>query len=334
MVTGEATQQQNPNPPLTLSELNKRLLKASQHYKAEIDLSLYVERFAISFEPTPEVVSHLRANGAHQHLINAIKRAAEKQITSTARKVGEITAKTSDPFLEKTRKAMHEYLADLPDFLCQQVVERYYDLGGFGIWNSFDRLTYELMYNSGRESYTPINSVNRPVTRSMEQVRGTYSTGDFAVGLASLFDPKTQARFNAAGKEWLDKRQTLVYDFRVPLETSTLEVNAEGEQAITAGYSGTVWIDEETQQILRMDCAADDLPESVSVTSSESSVRYGIVKLQNLRGDFFLPLRAEFFIADQRQKHFFRNVIYFNSYRKFETSIKILDDPIPPLKKP
>jgi hypothetical protein len=334
MAIGGENWQQSSNLPLNLSEFNGRLLKANQSYKAELDLAVYVERFGVSFEPTPEVVSHLRMNGAHQHLIITIKRAVEKLTASSARKSKAITTNTSDPFIEKTRKAVREYLADLPDFVCQQVTERYYDLGGFGAWNSFDTLTYELMYNGGLESYTPINPVNRPVTRPLEQVRGPYSTGDFAAGIAALFDPKTKAVFTAAGKEWLDKRQTLVYDFHVPLETSNLEVKAEDEEAIVVGYSGTVWVDEETRHILRVDQAADDLPESSSVTSSESSVKYGIVKIRNLNGDFFLPLCAEFLIADQRQKHFFRNVISFNSYRRFETSIKFLDDPAPPLKKP
>lgn len=334
MIAEGAVQQKRFDPRLTLPEFNKLLLKASQSYKAELDLAVYVEQYGIAFDPTPEVTASLRTNGAHQYLINTVKRVAERLAVSATRKAKAISASDADPFLEKTRKAVGEYLDNLPDFICQQVVERYYDLGGFGVWNKFDTLTYELMYNGGLESYTPVNLVNRPITRRMEQARGSYSTGDFAAGLASLFDPKTQAVFKAAGKERLGERQTLVYDFRVPLETSDLEVKAENEQAIIAGYSGTVWIDEETQQILRMDQATDQLPESLSVTSSEGSVRYGRVKIQNLRGGFFLPLHAEFLIADQRQKNFFRNVISFNSYRKFETDIKILDDPIPLPKKP
>ena len=120
----------------------------------------------------------------------------------------------------------------------------------------------------------------------------------------------------------------------MPVESSNWEVKAEGESAIITGYSGAVWIDEETKRVLRMDQAADDLPKDFPVTSSESYVNYGIVKVRGLGADFLLPVRAEFIIADRRQKHYFRNLIYFKSYRKFETDIKILDDPPPPLKKP
>ncbi len=334
LISDVSTQQQNPNQPLTLQELNQRLRQSAGHYKAEAELAVDIERFGITFDPTFDVVSRLRANGAHQHLINTIKRAAEKLPAPSERKVVAIGAQTSDPFIEEARKVARKYLDDLPDYICQQVVERYYDLGGYGTWNRFDTLTYELTYNRGRESYNPINVADRPVTRPIEQMRGAYSTGDFAYGIAALFDPETKTIFKPAGRERLDNRQTLVYDFRVPLESSNWEVKAEGEPAIVAGYSGAVWIDEETKQVLRIDQAADDLPKGFPVTNSESSVNYGIVKVRGLDADFLLPIRAEFIIADRRQKHYFRNLIYFKSYRKFETDIKILDDPPHQLKKP
>jgi len=333
-IPSASTQQQNPGPPLTLQRLDELLRQSTGRNMAEADFAAYVERFGITFDPTFDVISRLRVNGARQHLINTIKRAAEKSLASSGRKVVAIDAQTSDPFIEETRKAVREHLDNLPDFICQQVVERYYDLGGYGTWSSFDTLTYELTYNRGRESYNPINVEDRPVTRPIEQTRGAYSIGDFASGIAGLFDPETKTVFKPAGKERLDNRDTLVYNFRVPLESSNWEVKAESEPAIIAGYSGTVWIDKETKRVLRVDQAADDLPKDFPITNSESSVHYGTIKVRGLDVEFLLPIRAEFIIADRRQKHYFRNLIYFKSYRKFETDIRILDHPSPPPKKP
>jgi hypothetical protein len=52
--------------------------------------------------------------------------------------------------------------------------------------------------------------------------------------------------------------------------------------------------------------------------------------------DFLLPTRAEFIIADRRQKRYFRNLIHFKFYRKFETDVKLGDEitPAPPQKPP
>ncbi len=327
------SQDQNPNQPLTVQALNLLLRREVGRNMTEADLAVRVERLGIAFDPAPDVVSRLRANGAHQNLINTVKRAAEKLSANAV--LGNTVATTGarqDAFIEEVRKVVREYVDELPDFICQQVVERYYDLDGSGAWERGDTLTYELTYNRKRESYKPVNSVGRPVTKSLEEAGGAYSTGDFASRLAAIFDAETKAVFKPAGRERLGNRQTLLYDFRVPQESKTLTVKAEGAPAIIAGYSGTVWIDAETKRVLRIDQAVDDLPKGYPVTHSESSVDYDVIKLRGLEMDFLLPTRAEFIIGDRRTKQQSRNLLYFKFYRKFETDIKISDDPVPPNK--
>jgi len=320
------------NQPMTLPELNKLLRQSVGRNMTEAVLALQIERVGIAFDPTPEVISRLRANGAHQHLINTIKRAAEK--LSASAKVVSLGTPPKDPFIEEVRKEVRDYLDELPDFICQEIIERYYDFEGRGAWDRADTLTYELTYNRKRESYKPINVVGKPVTRPLGQTGGAYSTGDFASGLASLFDQETKTIFKPAGKERLGNRMTHLYDFTVPKATSKLVVKAEGAPELISGYSGTVWIDAETKRVLRLEQALDDLPASYPVTNSESSVDYDTNKLRGLDVEFLLPIRAEFIIADRRQKHYFRNLIYFKFYRKFETDIKITEDPTPPPPNP
>lgn len=315
-----------PTQPVTLQDLNRLLRQSVGRNLTEAELALAIERVGIAFDPTPEAVSRLRANGAHQNLINTIRRIDEK-LKNAAGKVAPIGPAAKDPFIEETRRAVRDYLDELPDFICQQVVERYYDFEARGAWDKADTLTYELTYNRKKESYKPINSVGRPVTKPLEQSGGAYSTGDFASGLNALFDETSRTVFKPAGRERLGNRQTVLYDFTVPQESSKLQVSADTAQTIVAGYSGTVWIDEENKRVLRIDQAVDDLPKSYPVTNSESSVDYDVVKLRGLDIDFLLPIRAEFIIADRRARRYFRNILYFKFYRKFETDIKITSDP-------
>lgn len=319
--------------PLTLSEFNILLRRNVGRNMTEADLAVHVERVGIAFDPTPEVIGRLRANGAHPHLLNTIKRAAEK-LSASAGKVTPIGEPKPDPFLEEARKNVRDYLEELPDFICQQVVERYFDVEGRGAWDKADTLTYELTYNRKRESYKPVNAVGRPLTRSLEKSGGAYSTGDFASSLAALFNPDTKTVFKTAGKERLGNRPTLIYDFHVPKETSQLTIKAEGAPEIIAAYSGSVWIDEEKKLVLRIEQAVDDLPKSYPVTNSESIIDYDMVKLRGIDVESLLPTRAEFIIADRRQRHYFRNLILFKFYRKFETDIKFVDEPTPPQPPP
>src|SRR5215468_7297573 len=319
--------------PLTLQALNIMLRREVGRDMTEADLATRIERFGIAFDPTSDAVSRLRANGAHQNLINAVKRAADK-LSASAGKVVITGPQSTDPIIEETRKIVRDYLDELPDFICQQDIQRYFDNEGSGAWEKADTLVYELTYNRKHESYKPINSVGRPVTRPLDDVKGAYSTGDFASGLASLFDLESKAVFKPAGKEQLGKRQTVLYDFRVPKESSKLVLKAEGAESLIVGYSGTIWIDADSKKVLRIDQAIDDIPKSNPVTNSESSVDYDFIKLRGLDVDFLLPTSAEFIIADRRQKHYFRNLIHFKFYRKFETDVKIIDDTTTPPQKP
>jgi hypothetical protein len=324
-VLSGSAQQRAANEPLTLSELNNLLRRSVGRDMTEGDLASRIERVGIAFDPTPEIINRLRTLGAHPHLLNTIKRAAEK-LTSAAGDVVTTRVTPPDPVIEEARKIVRDYLDDLPDFICQQEITRYIDTGTGG-WEKADVLVYELTYNRRRETYKPVNSLGRPLTKPIDQVGGATSTGDFASMLASLFRPETKALFKPAGTEKLGTRQTVIYDFRVPRATSELSIKSNGVPPIIAGYSGSVWIDAETKRVLRIEQAADDLPRDYPVTQAERTVDYDIVKLRGLDVEFLLPIRAEVIIGDRRERHFSRNMIYFKFYRKFETDVKIVDDP-------
>jgi hypothetical protein len=317
----------DPNQPLTLQELHNLLRRSVGRDMTEGDLAARLDRVGIAFDPTPEVIGRLRSAGAHPHLINAVKRAGEKL---AAAPVAVTRVEVADPVVEEVRKNVLEYVEGLPDFICQEEITRYVDFGT-GAWQRADALSYELTYNRKRESYKPLNTLGRPLTRPLEQSGGAYSTGDFATALAVLFQPDTKASFKPAGKERLGNRNTLIYDFRVPQATSKLQIKAASAPPIIAGYSGSVWIDAETKQVLRIEQAADHLPRDYPVTQSEHSVDYDMVRLRGLDIEVLLPTRAEFIIGDRRQRQYARNLIYFKFYRKFETDIRIVDDP-PPVK--
>lgn len=317
-----------PDRPVTLPELNLLLKRSVGRDLTEAVLAAHIERIGIDFDPNAEAVKRLRANGAHQHLINTIKRQAEKLLDAGG-KVVRTGPPPVDPFIEETRRAVRDYLDELPDFICNQTVERYYDFESRGAWDKADTLTYELTYNRKRESYKPINAIGRPVTRALEQSGGAYSTGDFASGLASLFDVETRTIFKPAGKDRLGNHPTVLYDFTVEQPHSKLSLSADGAPTLIVGYSGTIWIDEESKRVLRIDQAVNDLPLSYPVTNSESSVDYDLIRLRGIEVDFLLPIRAEFIIADRRQRRYFRNLLSFKFYRKFETDIKIIDETPP-----
>lgn len=318
--------------PLTLSQLNILLRRQVGRDMTEGDIAARIDKFGIAFDPKPDVISRLRANGAHQHLINAIKRANERLIDAAGERAVSIRTAAPDPIIEEVRKNVMAYSDDLPDFICNQEITRYVDLEATGAWQKYDNLTYEVSYHKKSESYKPVNVIGRPVTLPLDQVGGATSSGDFGLRLSQLFNPDTKASFRAAGTDRLGARQTLIYDFTVAQPLSTWQIKSENLPPIIAGYSGTVWIDAETKRVLRIEMAADNLPRDYPVTQAEGSTDYDMVKLRGLEGEFLLPVRSETVMGDRRQRHFFRNISYYKFYRKFETDIKITDQDEKPEK--
>ncbi|MFN0121290.1 MAG: hypothetical protein ACKV2V_12395 [Blastocatellia bacterium] len=323
-----------PTEPLTLSQMHLLLRRSVGRDMTEGDLATLVERNGIAFDPNPEAISRLRANGAHQHLINAVRRANDK-LAAAAGEVISIRPGAPDPVIEETRQNVMAYSDELPDFVCNQEITRFADIDGTGAWDKYDTLTYEVAYHLKNESYKPLNALGRPVTLPLDQAGGATSSGDFGIRLAHLFSPETKANFKSAGKDRLGTRNALLYDFRVPLATSRWQISAENHKPIVAGYSGTVWIDAETKKVLRIELAADNLPRDYPVTQAEGSTDYDMVKLRGLEIDYLLPIRSEITIGDRKQRRSYRNISYYKFYRKFETGVKITDgdDEPPPAKE-
>jgi hypothetical protein len=331
---------QASNAPLTFQALNAMLIRDVGKRMTQADLAARIELYGIAFDPTPDAISQLRKIGARQHLINTIKRAADK-ISAPAGKVVATGRQPADPFIEETRKVVRDYLDELPDFICEQAVQRYVDWEGSGAWAKTDTKFFELTYNGKRESYKPIT---RPIERgkrtfaeAMAEVVGgcDLSSGiEFAEAMAEIFNPEIGTVLKPAGKERLGDRQAILYDFRVPKESSKLTVNVRGADRLIPGYSGTVWIDAETKKVLRISRVTDDLPVSYPVAYGETSVDYEMIKLSGLDADFLLPARAELVIHDRRGRVYCRNVMSFNLYRKFETDIKIEGAVTTPQKPP
>jgi hypothetical protein len=323
-----------PNEPLTLSQLNILLRRSVGRDMTEGDIAARIDKSGIAFDPKPDVISRLRANGAHQHLINAIKRANDRLIAAAGAPAVSIRAAAPDPVIEEVRKNVMNYSDDLPDFICNQEITRYADLEGSGAWQKYDNLTYEVSYHRKSESYKPVNVIGRPVTLPLDQVGGATSSGDFGLRLSQLFNPDSKASFRAAGTDRLGARQTLVYDFTVLQSSSTWQIKADNLPPIVAGYSGSVWIDAETKRVLKIEMAADNLPRDYPVTQAEGSTDYDMVKLRGLDMEFLLPIRSETIMGDRRQRHFFRNISYYKFYRKFETDVKVTDPDEKPPEKP
>ena len=223
-------------------------------------------------------------------------------------------------FLGAVRRRVANYTDNLPDFLCHRSTRRYERL--FQGWREKDQYEEELSYIDHEEHYELIsNSKNK----NYEQI-GTYSIGEYAAALQTMFAPEAGTTFQLDGPEKISDRQTIRVAYKVPRATSSLSISYEGNPFV-AGYDGFCWIDIQTHQVVQLTKRAMELPEEFPVKAANMKVSYNQIEIDgNL---FWLPVRAQLLlqvgILESTILHR-RNEIEFANYKRFSSGVRLISD--------
>jgi hypothetical protein len=237
------------------------------------------------------------------------------------------TARLSQlPLIEQARFHALRSADDLPDFIVTQTIRRMVR-DGRGQWQTRDTLETEVRVEGGRERVELLSINGRTTQRRFEDVGGATSVGDFSGQLAAPFLPSTNTRFREAKRERYRGRVCRVYDFVVPRANSgytlTVRLSDGTPQRIQVGYQGSLWVDEDTKRVLRIEHTATDIPPGFPMSQVESAVDYDWVTI--LGKNYWMPLTAETIQVSDAYRQAFRNVSEFRNYRKFEGDIKIIE---------
>lgn len=231
------------------------------------------------------------------------------------------TAPPEDKLLQRAIEAAASYADTLPNFLCQQFTTRYQSENPRTGWTPLDVVSADVTYENGKESYKNIKINSKAVTKSMDDIGGSRSTGEFSSILLDIFSPDTAADFRRAGADTIAKRSAVMYRFQVKRENSHWRIESPSQLYFPA-ISGTLWIDSETARVLRIEMQSKGMPQAFPFDTTETAVDYDFVKLTTLQG-FLLPVDAEVLSCQRGSNLCSRNRIEFRNYRKFgaESSI-------------
>jgi hypothetical protein len=238
---------------------------------------------------------------------------------ATATRLADTSAAGSVPVQEdsivvKARAAAVEFAGSLPNFFCRQLTTRYESDRPKDGWQALDTISADVAYEDGHESYTNVK-VGSKAQKSMEDVGGNWSTGEFASLLDDLFDPGTAATFRKTGTDTIAGRGATTFNFEVARERSHWRVTVGGQLYYPA-FRGTIWVDRETSRVLRLEMQSRNVPVLFPLSKVEEAVDYEFVRLATAQ-PFLLPTNSEVLSCDQGSPHCTRNRIEFRNYRKF-----------------
>jgi hypothetical protein len=220
-----------------------------------------------------------------------------------------------DPLILRARAAAETFSQSLPNYVCRQVMARFASGTRADDWKAQDVVTAEVVYENGREDYRNVQINGKTVKRGMEELSGSWSTGEFGSILRDLFSRSTAARFSLRKEAVIAGRTAAVYGYEVERPNSHWEVRM-ASQSVRPAYRGAVWIDKETGRTLRIEMEAADLPAAFPVDKAETTNDYEFVRLGDSR-QYLLPVRAETLTCERGTSRCALNKIDFRNYRKY-----------------
>jgi hypothetical protein len=202
----------------------------------------------------------------------------------------------------------------LPNFVCQQMTTRYMEQSKSDGWQALDIVTAKVIYENGKESYQEITVGGKRTGKSMLDLGGSTSTGEFASTLQSLFSPRSQTDFKFVQSTTIGSTPAAIYDFKVALPNSDWFIKVGG-QALKPAYSGSVWINRSTGEVRRIEMQADRIPQDFPLDSVQWAVDYDVVRLGT--GSFLLPVHAENLSCQRGTTICSKNAVDFRDYHKY-----------------
>jgi len=224
--------------------------------------------------------------------------------------------------LDLARHYALNYAASLPDFLCNQLVQRSEDPRGDGRWRPLDTLNIKVSYFDHKEEYKLIEVDGRPTVVDYQFMGGTISTGEFGTRLLAVFAKPSKALFGWKGWAHVRHRKVAVFTYQIARENSGNVVQlgpvSTGPNAIVIAYHGEVAVDPETHAVLRVSLTGD-LPPRFPITACHSWVEYDYREVAG--HEYLLPVESQTGLSAGRYRS--SNRIVFHEYRKFQTDATI-----------
>ena len=224
-----------------------------------------------------------------------------------------ITRSGSD-LIDRTREWSATFTNGLPNFVCQQMTTRYMEQSKASGWEALDVVTAKVVYEDGKEDYKEITVGGKRTNKSMLELGGSTSTGEFASTLRSLFSAASRADFKLYQSTSLHGVAAAIYDFKVALPNSDWFITV-GSQTLRPAYSGSVWIDKATAQVRRIEMQAEKVPKDFPMDSMEWAVDYDEVPLGTAK--FLLPVHAENLSCQRGSTVCMKNTVDFRDYHKY-----------------
>ncbi len=328
------TAAQTQQPPLTSREVVALVYKLPQHPELRDNIVEEIRKRGIGFPLTDGMRSLVATkSGSDALLRRTLEEAERRRVNPTT------SALPPDPeaqaLLDRTRAATLEAAAAMPDFIVKQLIRRSRAYGTTNNWIPQDNLTIAVGYRANAGEEYKVLAVNgMPLSQEAIQTRdyskdvapGATSSGvEYISAVADVFKPVSKTEFKLSDTDLIHGRRTLVFEYEIERPFSQLTLRAGDSASTTVGSRGRMWIDRETNRVLRFEQIATEIPGDFPITAASTVIDYDWVTISENK--YLLPSFSQILLTTTNRSMTIqsRNEIRFRCYQKFGAELKVID---------
>jgi hypothetical protein len=329
-----AIAQNSQTTPLTSRELVALVYQLPKHPDMRDEVVEEIRQRGIGFPLTDGMRSLVASKSGNDVLLRRTLEEAERRRVNPAASARPPDAEATQ-LLDQTRVATLAAADAMPDFIVKQLVKRSVAYGTTSNWLPQDNLTIAVGYRATAGEQYKVLAVNGiPTGPEVKESRdyskdvapGTTSSGvEYISAVADVFKPSSQTEFKLADTDLIQGRRTLVFEYQIAKPFSQLNLKADNASA-NVGSRGRVWIDRETNRVLRFEQIATEIPGDFPITAASSLIDYDWVTIAERK--YLLPTHSEILLTSVNKSRIIqtRNDIRFRGYQKFGAELKVIDE--------
>jgi len=249
------------------------------------------------------------------------RNAAELKISVPEKAVPAPTPAELEAIIAEARKSAVRYSESLPNFLCLEITKRATDSTGAARWKAKDTLVQMLSYHDHHEDRRLLEKNGEKVKTGLEDLKGTFSTGEFGGVLAAVFQDSSKASFKWKETDTLGTGTVQVLDYKVSLANSDFHLTSPLGDQIAVAFHGQVYIDTATRTVRRITLTADEVPAKFPIRAAAIAVDYDYVVIND--HDYLMPVAGKL-VTQQGRRAAVLNQFELRDFRHFGSEATIL----------
>lgn len=328
-------QPQQKQQPLSNQEFVSWLYQLPRYPEKRTELVEEIRRRGIGFPLTDGMRGLVATKSGNDALLRrTLEEAERRRVNPTTAALP--PASEGEELLRRTRNVTLAAAGAMPDFIVKQLIRRSVAYGTTTNWIPQDNLSIAVGYRANQGEQYKLLSINGvPAGEEVKEGRdyskyakGATSSGvEYISALADIFKPETNTEFKMVDTDTVQGRRTIVYEYLVKKEQSslTLGLSDTGASAVV-GSQGRMWIDRELDRVLRFEQIATEIPTGFPITAASSLIDYDWVQINERK--YLLPLHSEILMTTVNPQYVLqsRNDVRFRNYQKYGAELKVVDE--------